>query len=117
MQKATHVFLYLVCLQFFLFAMAAPPIDHGIMTKGDVAMAAVDGLGSLVNNFGQRLMDDLDDMEQILTELPTPAPTYNFQEQPLEAQPFQDQPFEEPEGGALYPQNGIAQLVDIVNIP
>ena len=100
-----HILLYLAYLQFSTLVLAAPPIDHGVMTKGDVAMAAVDGLGSLVNTFGQRLMEDLDDFEQILMEQPTPPPVYNFQEQPIG-------PFEEPDVGAPYPIHGI---VDPVN--
>lgn len=60
---------------------AAESEDHGVMTKADITMAAVDRLGGLVNIFGQRIMDDLDELEQVLIKLPSvpkPAPKYDF---------------------------------------
>ena len=50
-----------------------PPERHhpDVLTKADIAMAAMDGLGGVVNGFAQRLADDWD---AILTRLPGMTP-------------------------------------------
>ena len=71
----------LLCL--FIFSLASawedenstfpPPERHhpDVLTKADIAMAAMDGLGGVVNGFAQRLADDWD---AILTRLPGMTP-------------------------------------------
>ena len=71
----------LLCLFFFSLASAwedenstfPPPERHhqDVLTKADITMAVMDGLGGVVDNFAHRLEDDWD---RILTRLPGMTP-------------------------------------------
>ncbi len=74
MLRQTLLFLVFLALSAALDGGDSPPPPEEpspeVLTKADIAMAAMDGLGGAVNNLAQELSDDFD---TILTGMTPPA--------------------------------------------
>ena len=85
----------LLCLLALPVALTVPPRQEGL-TKADIAMAVMDGVGGALNNLATRLEADFDEAMARLPGMTPPGEWPEFADEPPRETPgpgFSDEPF------------------------